>query len=256
MSIFNKFVFHPLTQRILRPIFGLNNTAIGQEKIDIYRAALLIKCFDWRENNIINYNNNNEIDDSILHKQPNKDDVEIFYNEVDEICNNEDSMVSETGLHKYVSNNLNKQVTKMFENINTYTIALDKKIARNVRGDKELPILSNLCGFELEIRQSKIPGAGLGLFVKSGSVFPGTVLAFFPGLVHLSEHVVSPEYIQTLLPDNDLMLMVRMDGHIIDSRSHTETPFNPYGLAHMANHVPVGVIPECTANVLQVFFNL
>ena len=38
---------------------------------------------------------------------------------------------------------------------------------------------------------------------------PGTVLAFFPGAVHLNEYARKEEYIQRLMPDDDFNLISR-----------------------------------------------
>ena len=102
--------------------------------------------------------------------------------------------------------------------------------------------LVDTIGFTLEIANSSIctgseSGGGLGVFVKKvkdvkntnnndndkgnnnnkqGVVPPGTVLALFPGKVHLAEFSSNGDYLQQeLLPDNDLYLMVRADGQIV-----------------------------------------
>mgnify|MGYP003386949582 CR=1 FL=1 len=161
-------------------------------------------------------------------------------------------------------------------------------------------------GFELELRPSKIQvpnaidtgshtdddetpvtDAGMGVFVKSSGdntrdttpvIFPGTVLAIFPGLVHLNEPLpltsptksamtlssvfdfnktigVKDEYIhRELLPDPNYQLLMRLDGVFIDSRKACTAPDllnNPYALAHRINHPPVDTDPPTDDDILQ-----
>ena len=146
-------------------------------------------------------------------------------------------------------------------------------------------------GFELELQPSRIPheSSGLGVFIKHTPtssatspsvpvVCPGTVVALFPGLVHLNEpvslsHYSNPnitlkqifdftgsgagadagvslkdQYIRReLLPDPDYRLLMRLDGVFIDSRGGTGGGAgrgggwlgNPYALAHCVNHPPL-----------------
>jgi hypothetical protein len=83
---------------------------------------------------------------------------------------------------------------------------------------------------------------------KDKELAPGTVLAIYPGLVHLSEYLQDQKYVERLLPDEELMLMSRIDGHVIDARSSSEVPFNPYALGHKINHCGADNSP----NVMQV----
>jgi hypothetical protein len=154
--------------------------------------------------------------------------------------------------------------------------------------DSSNNVLSSALGFELELRPSQIKlpmgsksedvnapaDAGMGVFVKSSGdpsipvICPGTVLAIFPGLVHLNEPLpftsptkgamslsslfdfnrtigVKDEYIhRELLPDPNYQLLMRLDGIFIDSRrpcTSAEALPNPYALAHLINHPPVDV---------------
>ena len=45
----------------------------------------------------------------------------------------------------------------------------------------------------------------------SGNVTPGTILAIFPGKVHLPEYTTKKNYIDTLLPDEHFFLMKRYE---------------------------------------------
>ena len=81
---------------------------------------------------------------------------------------------------------------------------------------------------------------------------PGTVVVFFPGLVHLPEYTQKDGYIsEKLLPDEHYMLILREDNSIIDSRTAEKCPSNPYGLAQYVNHVP----ENCESNVFQYPFD-
>ena len=48
-----------------------------------------------------------------------------------------------------------------------------------------------------------------GVFVEAGEICPGTVVAFFPGMVHLHEFARREEYVDGLLPDDHFHLMAR-----------------------------------------------
>jgi len=80
----------------------------------------------------------------------------------------------------------------------------------------------------------------------------------YPGLVHLPEYTQKAGYLESLLPDDDLFLMSRMDGTLIDARtsftpSHSPSlsSSNPYAMAHLINHPPV----SCEPNVLQIAYD-
>lgn len=109
--------------------------------------------------------------------------------------------------------------------------------------------------FSLEVKKSSIEGAGQGVYVMNTGprnfISPGTLLAIFPGLVHLSEYTKSNDYVASLFPDPDFQLTMRPDGHIIDSRDRSDfrmTHTNPLALAHYVNHVPA----DGESNVMQI----
>jgi hypothetical protein len=119
-----------------------------------------------------------------------------------------------------------------------------------------LSALVKSLGFRVECKPSTCPGdAGRGLFIACppDAIIPaGTMLALYPGLVHLPEYTTKPGYIRgELLPDPNLMLMLRTDNTVIDGRTAHKCHANPYALAHMVNHVPLGLMP----NVLQCPYN-
>lgn len=172
--------------------------------------------------------------------------------------------------------------------------------------------LGSAVGFELELRPSKIQvpqnavgdavevvaDAGMGVFVKSTGagldgemICPGTVLAIFPGLVHLNEPLpltsptktamslsslfdfnktigIKDEYIhRELLPDPNYQLLMRLDGIFIDSRkpcTSAELLSNPYAVANRINHPPLdptsvgtagGIVRAQAPNVVQLRYN-
>jgi hypothetical protein len=91
--------------------------------------------------------------------------------------------------------------------------------------------------YRLVLAPSSIPDAGNGVFVRcTEKIVPGTVLGLYPGIVHISSVFKNKNYIQGLMPDDDLMLIKRLDGTVIDPRMADRCPKNPYGLAHMINH--------------------
>merc|ERR1711871_1761275 len=112
-----------------------------------------------------------------------------------------------------------------------------------------------LLDFSLQVKKSTIESAGCGLFVMNKGprrfISPGTVIAIFPGHVHLLEYCSKLEYLEKLFPDSNFHLTRRQDGHLIDSRDINQLPSNPIALAHMVNHVPSGKHP----NVIQIPFD-
>lgn len=127
-----------------------------------------------------------------------------------------------------------------------------------------LPLMQKV-GFWLECKPSKCnssdsdngidsggggggEGAGQGVFLRCApgvTVPPGTLLALFPGLVHLPEYTTKTNYVQeNLLPDPHFMLMARLDNTVIDARTAAQCPANPFALGHMVNHVPKGGMPN------------
>ena len=111
------------------------------------------------------------------------------------------------------------------------------------------PPLNGTIKHRLEVAPSKIPNAGQGLFVKASQrIVPGTIVALYPGLVHAASLGRSDMYLKGLLPDDDYLLLRRLDGTLIDARKISDCPSNPYGLGHMINHCG-----SVEPNVKQVF---
>jgi len=141
----------------------------------------------------------------------------------------------------------------MFRSICSNSAVIDDVVLKKLRLKNikvETKKLSDLIGFELEVKPSTVSNAGDGVFVKEGSVLPGQVIALFPGHVHLAEFTRKKGHIEGLLPDDNFMLMVRKDNIIVDSR-HVVHNKNPYAVAHKVNHPTPNILP----NALQLPFN-
>ena len=211
-----------------------------RDGMDTYRAALLLKCHEWHVHP-------DRIGTTV---QPKKEDVEKFYADVN-------SLETEY-LKEYATTRLNEQVLNMFTHIRDSGVVStnNNKNGSNLSKIRASPAINNSrhslmksIGFELDCRASKCSSdAGNGVFIRmhqDGIIAPGTVLAFFPGLVHLPEYTTKKGYVtEKLLPDPHLMLMCRLDNTIIDGRTADKCPRNPYALAHLVNHVPKGSMPN------------
>lgn len=101
--------------------------------------------------------------------------------------------------------------------------------------------------FELAVRPSTAVGAGLGLFVSSGTVPAGTAIALYPGI-----HFRSAEEWATCRHDASYVLNLSThDGApygCIDAAAEPHT--NPQCCAHLINHPP----PDRMANVCPAAF--
>jgi hypothetical protein len=258
------------SMRLINNIGGYK-PSVDQGAIDAYRAALLLRGNEWYHK-----------PENVPNKKPTKEDIDQFYNDVD--------AMEDDDLRDYSQKRLLIQVTNLFENIHQSLLIssdeIDSSTAHNNSNKHNDPIeklrkkhsndrdndgevvaattksnantnLVDSVGFLIECKKSTCndDNAGMGLFIRcpsTTSVPPGTVVAFFPGLVHLPEFTVKNDYItDNLLPDPDYMLILREDNTIIDSRTASECPINPYGLAHYVNHVP----KNGDANVFQFPFD-
>jgi len=252
----------------LRGLFSITSAPDVQHSrrvVDAYRANLLLKAFEW-------CHEPSRWSDESTRRLPTKLEVEPFFDEMDK--------KNDTELFEYAQEQIHKQVLSLFETINnsnssgssssssssssspshataaaTKTTTATTTTTATATATSTSRLVENV-GFELERRPSTIPNAGNGVFLrgKKGVLIasPGTVLAIYPGLVHLLEYSSQAGYVEkNLLPDPEFMLQVRLDGHIIDGRTaHLCNP-NPYALAHLVNHVPKGGMP----NVLQHMYD-
>jgi hypothetical protein len=106
-------------------------------------------------------------------------------------------------------------------------------------------------GYSIHVDESRITNAGKGVFLRArSSIPPGTVLALYPGIVHISSNFRNVYYEKQLLPDPDLMLMSRVDGCVIDARTADQVPRNPYAIAQYINHCG-----QQRPNVIQVTYD-
>ena len=152
----------------------------------------------------------------------------------------------------YVQKEITKQVINMFtalekaDEINEQSTLNES--AQSISRKKEALILKEL-SYTVRRGDSSIPGAGTGVFINSKEeIPPGTVMLLYPGLVHIRDDLKNPGYLQSLLPDKDFMLMVRLDQSIIDGRTESKVQANPFALAHLVNHCGAHLKP----NVIQV----
>jgi hypothetical protein len=194
--------------------------------LSLLRASLALKCY------------------TVCNKSsagvPSPADVEQFMQEVDAMSHSQRA--------KFVHDGVNDQLVGMFTAVERY--GLSHAHTRKKEAESATSGLRAEVGFTLDLRPSKIPGAGEGLFLSTEnarSLPPGSVLSLYPGLVHLKEHLKKTSHFQSLLPDDDFQLMARLDESIIDGRTADKVAANPYALAHKINHSG-----EQKPNVMQV----
>eukprot|EP01033_Poteriospumella_lacustris_P016452 gene16451-11764_t len=146
-------------------------------------------------------------------------------------------VAEEGSLQIFVEGEITRQLIHMFRCIrHDYQSQKNSSIAKSAKF--EMP-------FTLEVKPSKLHEAGDGVFVKVLSsalapptgapaserpyLRPGTVVALYPGLVHLKEHLNENSYLRTLLPDpdymDDLQRRVR-DSSIVNH--HSLMPSGPF----------------------------
>ena len=228
----------------IRPFKKMMDALAGTKRkkrdgVDLRRAAVLLEGYNWFKDNTSG-------------AMPTEDDVVDFYKKIEGL--------GDSGQRNFVHENITRQVVDMFTSLEQYNAELEDNTRSTsgkrsqMCGKKSLTPLSELCGFSLQTKPSGIDGAGDGLFVTCASdsmIYPGTVLGFMPGLVYLKEHLNTKEKVNALFPDDDLMLMTRTDGIIIDSRTAHQVPANPFALGHYVNHPPSSSEP----NVLQASFD-
>jgi hypothetical protein len=177
-------------------------------------------------------------------------------------------VAEEGSLQIFVEGEITRQLIHMFRCIrHDYQSQKNSSIAKSAKF--EMP-------FTLEVKPSKLHEAGDGVFVKVLSsalapptgapaserpyLRPGTVVALYPGLVHLKEHLNENSYLRTLLPDPDYMLQTRLDQMIIDARKLSAIPTpspNPFAVAHKINHCvdQHQPVPNTHTNVMQITYN-
>jgi hypothetical protein len=140
---------------------------------------------------------------------------------------------------------LNNQVKNLFQHIHNHSQENGEIDLASLRGGK--------INHRLVVKDSLIPNAGRGLFVESSKpIPPGTVIGLYPGLFHLSSNFSNSNYAKLLLPDENYMLISRLDRSVIDTRKGNEIKHNnPYARGEMMNHCG-----EQDPNVMNVRFLL
>jgi hypothetical protein len=102
---------------------------------------------------------------------------------------------------------------------------------------------------------------GRGVFL-DGRAMSGSIIAFQPGDVWPKEHLLTtaPEVMAHFEGDNDddLLLSLRFDDHLLDARKSPvsmlhglDVACNPWALGHMINHPPAGVLPNCQSTMIN-----
>lgn len=182
-----------------------------RESVDLTHASLLLSYYEWasRQSNA-------------MEECPR--DVLVKFN-----TENEELKQERKGLKKYTQKLAEAQVVKLYKAVKAVQVLKDGETLRSDNEDDDdlglsmaerrkrvltfhgIPTLVGPWGdFEVEVKVSGIKKAGEGLFVKRGSVCPGTVISLYPGLVHLTEHCTA-EHLDTILPDPDIQLAQRFD---------------------------------------------
>lgn len=192
---------------------------------------------------------------------------------------------NDDSLKSFVHNNINKQIVDMFRQLEEYNDFVHLRKSSMAFKSKEQHLLDTV-GFTLKLHESTIANAGSGVFMStsnidsnenksvdangvvrdniivtdntsnttvvptssSTAVSVGTVVALYPGLVHLKEHLINSSYRNKLFPDPDFMLIARRDEVVIDGRTANNVSQNPFALGHKINHCG----SHRKANVIQV----
>lgn len=218
--------------RGLKALFSPPPARLSQKTIDAYRSSLLLSTYELAKRK---------------NAQPTQEEADAIIKSVQEW--------SFETMSAFAQGEINKQILSMFHALEEHRKALDGG-GESLAGGGASGYVTAV-GFELERRQSSIPGAGQGVYLRIPPNLPqllpaGTVLSLFPGQVHLPEYTRKRDYVKTvLLPDPEMMCVVRVDEPIIiDGRTAHLCPPNPYALAHLVNHCNTA-----PPNVLQQVYN-
>ena len=228
------------------------NPKISQEDMDIYNASVLLMAHNWHQRN-----NAKEMNDELGSK---------LYDRVDQMLKTQRQLFVQKEISRQVESMFNIMHEVMTENAQTSLEPLYHPPSKEVITQQ--PILKepyqhrinkqqlltkvvgkesirDRIGFEITLRPSTV--SGNGVFIDR-DVIPGTVVGLFGGDVHPLEYIHAT-YLEDkgLIPDENFMLMVRTDGHIIDGNTTKRNAFNPYALAHMVNHPPKDINPNVMA---------
>jgi hypothetical protein len=159
MSFISRFRdFGPLKYLMSKTVVEGATLRAQQEQLDMYRAAVLLKGHDWFTQNVSTEGNVR------VYKQPEQEDVEKFYADVD--C------MLPKAIQALVQRSIDTQIRDMFTKIYEAQSATPKVETSEDESQSTQPssALLDSLGFELECRESKIPNAGKVIVLKSASV--------------------------------------------------------------------------------------
>ena len=139
---------------------------VSQQYIDWHEAWVIMQCKD------------------LLTESSHKPPYEVLTEDVvEQLHTDADKLEKSDAIGNAVQQLLNNQIISLFSKLEklfptTQTEDVDigmPQYAKRVPIEtKTLNTLYDLLGFEMEIRQSNLPGAGQGLFLAKGQILPGT----------------------------------------------------------------------------------
>ena len=150
MSFISRFRdFGPLKFLMSKTLPAGASSRIQQEQLDLYRAAVLLKGYDWFKQNSI------KEAESQLSAQPSPADIETFYDDIDQM--------RPKAIQSLVQLSVDKQLREMFSKVDTYSTAMSKMKERRHHSQPIEPFstLRESHGFELKCKTSSIPNAGM-----------------------------------------------------------------------------------------------
>ncbi len=143
--------------------------------LNIYKTSLLLKCYQHEKLN---------------NEAPTKDNILTFCDQLDTF--------SHGNLKDFIQTECNSQILHLFSRIHEYHEYYHEDYTQTIANSTEL---RKHIGYATYLDHSKLPDAGTGVFV-NGDVCAGTIVALFPGLVHLREYTGKSNYVEkNLLPD-------------------------------------------------------
>ena len=151
--------------------------------IRLYKSALLLRCHDH----------------NLEHKtEPLRVDIEAICDDLDKMGKSE--------MQRFVKRSLDAQVHALFEKIQENS---DAYFAYHQRSKETAEIMSEEVGYCPYLDDSSVDTNGKGVFLQ-GRAGAGSVVAIFPGVVHLREYTGKRNYVEeNLLPDKNFFLMRR-----------------------------------------------
>jgi hypothetical protein len=173
-----------LFQNILNEL--QNDKSLSQDQVDTCKGALLLKCHEWYKTHATQTPPQNIINDII------------------QSIENTDKKTLKTE----VQNLLNIQIEEMFNHIDSSTNALENT-SPEIYTEELNNLLMHKIGFTLDVKKSGIKNADYGVFINGTYISPGTVVAIFPGRVHLPEFLTDKYLDAHIFPDDHYYVMGR-----------------------------------------------